>query len=92
MGKVLTVLLLIFTAGNLYSQKLTKTQKELLSRNVYSIKYTGDAIGGEKIIDVKVNKSGMTKIPNLPSVKVINGVMTTIRISRRDAIQLRIKN
>ncbi len=76
MRKYLTVLILIFTAGNIYSQTLTNQQKILLGRNLYSIKLTGDAIGGEKIVDVKINKSGMTKIPNLPSVKVINGVMT----------------
>jgi len=60
------------------SQTLTQAQKNLLARSVYSVKVTGDAIGGDKVIDMKVDKSGMTIIPNLPMVSVINGIMTKI--------------
>jgi len=60
------------------SQTLTQAQKNLLGRSVYSVKLTGDALGGEKVIDMKVDKSRMTIIPNLPTVSYINGVMTQI--------------
>lgn len=60
------------------SQTLTQAQKNLLGRSVYSVKIIGDAIGGEKVIDMKVDKSKMTIIPNLPTVSIINGVMTKI--------------
>ncbi|MBN1633915.1 MAG: T9SS type A sorting domain-containing protein [Ignavibacteria bacterium] len=60
------------------SQTLTQAQKNLLGRSVYSVKIIGDAIGGEKVIDMKVDKSRMTNIPNLPSVSIINGVITKV--------------
>ncbi|MBN1633914.1 MAG: T9SS type A sorting domain-containing protein [Ignavibacteria bacterium] len=70
------LLLLVSAAGLTYSQTLTKSQNELLSRNIFSVIFTGDAIGGEKIIDMKVDKSVMTNIPNLPSVKFSNGKLS----------------
>lgn len=60
------------------SQTLTQAQKNLLGRSVYSVKIIGDAIGGEKVIDMKVDKSGMTNIPGVQDVTIINGKLTKI--------------